>query len=271
MDFVCPKCGGALSVFDGGIKRCALGHSFDRAKEGYYNLLLGVGGGAHGDNELMLRARRDFLDRGYYEPLAKALTETVLSVTGKGGALLDAGCGEGYYTNLVERALFQRDGGSMVLAFDISKAAVKMTAKRNKAVKSAVASAYAIPLSDSSVDTVMNVFSPMAISETLRVLKTGGRFVLVYPDRDHLFSLKAAIYNTPYKNAPEGGELSGMRLDSVNSVAYTMDLDTPEAINSLFMMTPYAYRTSEAGRVRLSALTSLKCEAQFLIATYTKM
>ena len=66
MDFACPKCKGVLTLLEN-TKRCPLGHCFDRAKAGYYNLLLGVGGGTHGDNAEMVEARRAFLGRGYYQ------------------------------------------------------------------------------------------------------------------------------------------------------------------------------------------------------------
>jgi 23S rRNA (guanine745-N1)-methyltransferase len=72
---------------------CSRNHSFDRAKEGYFNLLLSVGG-IHGDNKEMVEARRAFLEGGYYSPLATAVTELVLKYTDKHGQILDAGCGE---------------------------------------------------------------------------------------------------------------------------------------------------------------------------------
>ncbi len=270
MDFVCPKCGGVLSLSDGGAKKCLSGHSFDRSKEGYYNLLLSSGGGTHGDNEMMLRARRDFLERGYYQPLADRLTEAVLAATPAGGCVLDAGCGEGYYTEQIEKAMYERDGKSELLAFDISKAAVRMTAKRQRRINAAVASAYKMPLPDCSVDTVVNVFSPMARDEVRRVLKKDGVFIMVYPGEDHLFALKSEIYDTPYKNQPESAGLPGFAHELTLPVRYTMHFFDSEAIQSLFMMTPYAYRTNEAGRAGISKLNSLECEADFLIDIYRK-
>ena len=146
MDFVCPKCGGELFELPG-MKKCVGGHCFDRAKEGYYNLLLGVGGGVHGDNKMMLDARRRFLSSGAYGPLCDLLAKTVMGLLPRGGSVLDAGCGEGYYTDAVERALRERDGESNVLALDISKEGVRIAAKRNPAVSYAVASSFAADLS----------------------------------------------------------------------------------------------------------------------------
>ena len=252
-------------------KRCPLGHSFDRARAGYYNLLSPRGGGTHGDNCEMVEARRDFLSRGYYEPLASRIVERALEGLSAGEAILDVGCGEGYYTDFVERALVARDGESRVLAFDISKDAVKHLAKRNRNIISAVASAYAMPVASGSVDLVTLVFSPLALDEIHRVLNTGGRLLMVFPDKRHLFGLKAAIYDTPYENTPEPTDLQGFKLLSDDYLEYEITLESPEAIRSLFMMTPYAYRTSAKCRERVLALSSLTTEVAFRIVVYEKI
>ena len=121
MYFVCPRCGGELISASETTKKCPNGHSYDRAREGYFNLLLSNSGGTHGDNAEMVRARREFLSYGYYEPMAKRVAEKALSVHPTGGVLLDMGLGEGYYTAMAEEAIFLRDGSSNVLGFDISK------------------------------------------------------------------------------------------------------------------------------------------------------
>lgn len=270
MDFACPKCKGGM-ILDGNTKKCNNGHCYDRAKAGYYNLLLGVGGGTHGDNAEMVEARRTFLSRGHYEPLADKLATLVASLVSKDGCVLDAGCGEGYYTDKIERVVKAQNGFCNVLAFDISRDAVKNAVKRNRDVSYAVATAYDMPLSDSSVDVVFNAFSPLAIDEVRRVLRTGGRFVMVYPGREHLFGLKSVIYKTPYKNEPQDTELTGFRLVSHEGLSYALKLDTSEDIRSLFMMTPYAYRTSKEDRERVLSLSEVTTDVEFVIDVYEKL
>ena len=109
MRFACPICSRALEE-RGGAAVCSFGHSYDKSKYGYYNLLVGNAGGVHGDNREMVAARRVFLDMGYYEPLREAVADTVLLHTASGSAVLDAGCGEGYYTARLAEALLARDG-----------------------------------------------------------------------------------------------------------------------------------------------------------------
>ena len=280
MLFICPNCGEKLEEItkkssDGcssfAIARCKNGHSFDRASGGYYNLLLTNVGGVHGDNKEMVLARRDFLARGFYEPLAKAVAELVLDCTPNAGIVLDAGCGEGYYTDMIERTLYARDSESCVLAFDISKAAVREVKKKNERINLAVAGSYRMPVASESVDTLVNTFSPQAPEESLRVLKRGGSFIMAIPGEDHLFDLKAAIYDTPYKNTVADTEISGFELTSDKSIRYKMHLDSTEAVRSLFMMTPYAYRTKKENAARILGLSELDCMADFRLFEYKKL
>ena len=196
MLFVCPKCKQKLNILNG-VAVCASGHSYDRSKKGYYNLLLANKGGTHGDNKEMLIARRTFLDGGYYEPLATAVARAVCEHTSRGGAVLDIGCGEGYYTDYVERALRERDGLSRVSGFDISKDAAALVHRRNPNIECAVAGAYSMPVADGSVDTAVNMFAPLALDEILRALKPRGTFIMAIPAENHLFALKSVLYDTP--------------------------------------------------------------------------
>ena len=270
MRFICPKCRGKLNIVDGGL-RCGDGHSFDRSRYGYYNLLLGTSGGVHGDNRDMILARRAFLAGGFYEPLARQIAHRVLEHTAVGGALLDAGAGEGYYTDIIERALMCRDGKSDVSAFDISKDAVREVCKKNPRISAVVAGSYHIPAPDGEFDTLINTFSPLALEETRRVLKHGGIFIMAIPGENHLFELKSVIYDTPYKNVVADTALEGFELLLDEPITYNIHLGTREAVKNLFMMTPYAYRTNAEGRARVEALENLKCTADFRIFVYRRI
>ena len=268
MIFVCPKCKEKLNMRDGGAI-CANGHSFDRSRYGYYNLLLSSTGGTHGDNAEMVAARREFLSRGFYEPLAEAMTEAVTPFVTDGTVLVDAGCGEGYYTERIAHALAAYPH-TRVGAFDISKDAAKRTARRLPSADVAVAGSYHMPIADGAVDIIVNTFSPLAIEETRRVLRNNGHFIMAIPAEEHLFGLKSAIYDTPYKNAVASTELEGFRLVGKKELKYTLDLNTGADVRALFMMTPYAYRTNAAGRERVLSLDRLKTDAHFLILIYER-
>ena len=268
MLFLCPKCRKKLSRRDG-CAVCESGHSYDRCKAGYYNLYLSNKSSVHGDNKDMVLARRDFLSRDFYSPLASAVADAVLDNTARLPIVLDAGGGEGYYTDIVERALRLRDGDSRVHAFDISKDAVREAAKRNSDISHVVAGSYSMPIADGAVDVLINIFSPLALDETRRVLRSGGIFIMAIPDTDHLFELKAAIYDTPYKNTVNDTSLEGFSLVNDRELKYVMPL-CREALLSLFAMTPYAYRTSAQNRERVNSLSGLDVTAHFRVLVYEK-
>ena len=90
--FICPVCKKPL-VKNEKSYICENGHNFDIAKSGYVNLLTGSSRKNHGDNRLMTDSRREFLSKGYYEPLRRALCDTVQKYAAQKGNVLDCGCG----------------------------------------------------------------------------------------------------------------------------------------------------------------------------------
>ena len=272
MRFVCPKCSSEFISFTGNSAICKNAHAYDKSREGYYNFLPPMRAGAHGDNKEMVLARRDFLDTGAYFPLADALSRLALKYAGgENIALLDIGCGEGYYTKIICDK-FNFDGKRLELsAFDISKDAVRYTAKKIKSGDFAVASAYHMPIGDAVFDMAVNMFSPLALSETLRVLKKDGIFIMAIPGKEHLYEIKEVLYDNPYKNELSDFHLSGFELLESKAIKYTMHLDTKEKISSLFKMTPYAYRTKKSGIDKLFSLEKLDVCASFVIIVYKKI
>ena len=215
-------------------------------------------------------ARRSFLNTGAYLPLARKICDTVEKYSKNGSVLLDSGCGEGYYTNCVEKRLSESGKNVSVFGFDISRDAVRCAAKKNSRLSLAVASSYDMPIRDGSVDVMVNVFSPLALSETARVIAKGGKFIMAIPAENHLFGLKKVLYEKPYKNTVEDSKLCGFSLVSEETVKYNLRLEGKEQITSLFMMTPYAYRTPPSARERLLSLDTLETEIEFIVFTYER-
>lgn len=245
---------------------CVNGHCFDIAKSGYVNLLLKNSSGNHGDNKLMARARRDFLDKGYYSPLRDTLVGVLSEFCEKGDVIVDCGCGEGYYTSAIAESL----GYACMCGFDISKDALAIASKRSRNVEYAVASSFDIPLKDKSADIILEIFSPHSEKEFKRILKPNGLMVMVIPLEEHLFALKKAIYDTAYKNELSDYEIDGFDLIKSEKIEYKIELNSNEDIKNLFCMTPYYYKTGVKEQARLNTLQQISTEVGFNILVYKK-
>lgn len=160
----CPVCAGALER-RAGAYLCPKNHSFDIAKSGYVNLLLNSSQGHHGDDKLMVRARRDFLDKGYYDRFIAAVADAAAEFAPEEAAVLDASCGEGIYSLAVLRAIEKAGKTGELIGVDISKTALQYAAKRSPAFTLCVASCAHLPVEDGSVDEVLNIFSPFVPEE----------------------------------------------------------------------------------------------------------
>ena len=199
--FRCPNCGQSLTREPHRLA-CPAGHSFDLAKSGYVNLLLSHGAGPkhHGDDKRMVKARSTFLQKGHYAPMRQELLRQGLAAASENMVVLDAGCGEGYYTAALAELLRQQGLCPHVAGIDISKEALQEAAKRDRQSEYAVASCFHLPVGDGSIDLLLSVFAPYCGEEFLRVLRPGGSFLMVIPLENHLYGLKQAIYEKPYRN-----------------------------------------------------------------------
>ena len=270
--FRCSVCGGALTRGERAY-RCAKSHSFDLSREGYTYLLPPnqKHSAAPGDDKGMAAARRDFLSRDYYRPLKDALCALAVSRTGQSPAILDTGCGEGYYTCGIYIALLAAGKQPRMAGTDISKFILRYAAKREKGIEWAVASSYHLPVGDESVDLVLNCFSPLALEEFRRVLKPGGTFLYVVPAAQHLWELKEVLYDRPYPNEEKETPYEGFRYEAIVPVEDTITLPTQADIHALFQMTPYYWKTPKEGAARLAALESLTTRTAFHIHVFRKL
>lgn len=265
----CPVCD-AMMQHRGRCWSCLKGHTFDMAKSGYVNLLPANRKHAKnpGDNAVMMRARRRFLDGGYYDILRQALEKAVVRYGRAGGVLLDAGCGEGYYTEGAARALEQAKLPMQIYGVDISKSAADAAAKRCSDAHFSVGSVYHLPVADHCCDILMTIFSPYCGEEYHRVLRKNGTMIMVIPGQQHLWGLKEAIYDVPYPNAVRDYALEGFELIQAEYADGWLKLDDPADIQNLFQMTPYYYKTGREEHARLERLQSLSTQISFEILQY---
>ncbi len=265
-NFICPVCKSGISLFERTYK-CPNNHCFDLSKDGYVNLLMSQQSSLkrHGDDKLMVKARRDFLEKGFYNELRNALCETLKDALPESSTIVDVGCGEGYYTSEISKV-----NDFKIFGIDISKDALKYAAKSVKNSSFAVASAFSLPFAESSADCVLSVFAPSAYEEFYRVLKNDGKLVKAIPLEEHLWELKCALYKEPYKNKPEKRNDELFKLVSQKEIKYKISLTEKEDIENLFKMTPYYYKTGREDAERLLSLEKLETTVHFGVEIYEK-
>ena len=267
---ICPHCGEPLTQEQHTL-RCSNGHSYDIARSGYCNLLQSSRAGEHtGDSREMVMARRQFLDRGYYAGLANGLCEQIklLAKHHDSVHLVDAGCGEGYYTRQMAQTLQQQGILAGSVGIDISKSATQYAAKRDVYTQYVTGSVYHMPIAEHCADIVCSIFAPTPAEEFARVLAPNGSVLCVVPGEEHLWELKCAIYDTPYKNREEKHQLDGFQLANKKKITYNIHIDNAQDIQTLFAMTPYAHRTPRKGLERLHQLHELDVTVSFLLLTF---
>lgn len=270
----CPACGGRLARA-GPVFRCEKGHSYDVAAEGYVYLLPPnkKHSRSPGDDKQMIASRRRFLEGGWYEPFSDALDRLCaecLAGSGETPVVLDAGCGEGWYTGRLIRFLEGSGLSPEGYGFDISKSAVKAAAKKYRHISFAVGSMFGIPFCPGEADLVTDVFAPIVPEEFLRVLKPGGHLVLAVPGARHLYGMKRILYDEPYENETRDTEYPGFTFLRRVPVRGTIETDDPRVMRDLFAMTPYYWKTPKEGCARLERALSLGTETAFDFLIYRK-
>ena len=277
----CPSCSLALNYCDGAWT-CENKHSFDKAKEGYVNLLLAQHRNSKepGDSKAMITARRRFLSEGYYQPLMDEIVAVLVKHTQARVqskplsqentlSLFDAGCGEGQYLNAIFSGLVNQGITPRVSGVDISKPAVQKAAKLLKQGQFAVASTYSVPLCSATQDAVVQVFAPSSEQEIHRILDDQGLWIKVSPGPEHLFELKQKVYDTPERHTVDTLVPSGFTLLETKSLTFPMNLSSPEIREALLMMTPFYWQISETKKdALLASLMSLT--ADFHIQLFSK-
>lgn len=262
-------CGGGLCITENKKSLlCGAGHCFDFAKSGYVNIALAKSGA--GDSKECVKSRTDFLSLGYYEPIADKLCSLARKyVSDEKCTVIDAGCGEGYYTLKLARTF----GSGNTVGFDLSKFAVEHGAKascRRENVFFAVASVFDMPVRDECADVITSVFAPCAETEFSRVLKRGGVLITASAGRNHLFGMKKILYENVYENEKRADAPLDLCETEKSTLKYEIELKNGKEIYDLFSMTPYFYRTSEKDKTKLLSCESLKTEIEIDFAVYRK-
>lgn len=267
--FQCPVCQLPLTATRKDYY-CEKGHRFDRAKAGYVNLLLANQKQSKdpGDSRVMLQSRKAFLDAGYYQILAEALTQIIADhQQSSKQVMLDAGCGEGYYTDFIQRT---HANTLTSYGIDIAKDGVRYAASRNKTIEYAVASIANLPIQNHSVDYILSVFSPRNPPEMARILKRKGLLITATPAPHHLHELRQLIYDEirPYDLLPTDAYMPEFSQYASQEVTTTIELASGEDIRNLLQMTPFYWHIPKDKQDHLLGLQHLRLQIAFEVGIW---
>lgn len=260
----CPKCGKKIRFHAGGLV-CKKEHRFDISAKGYVNLLQ-ASKPLKGYDSAFFESRNRFMDAGYYAHVGEAVLAQVQKHCGESGApvIVDAGCGEGYYSRL----LASKSPSMHILAFDLAADAIKVAAKSDLPVNWMVADITNIPVKDGAADCILDVFTPANYKEFGRVLSDDGIVIKVIPGAKHMGELREAasalLRNKEYSNE----EVLDYFLEHFELVdripaSCTKPIDAND-LADLVRMTPLLFDVDKS-KLKLDGVTEITVEAEILV------
>lgn len=241
----CPLDGLVLQC-DGKSVSCANGHAFDFDRKGALNLLPVQFRQSRepGDSKMMVEARGRFLDSGAYQPIAVQLCDLVASLAPHGAAILDAGCGEGYYTAALKTAR----PDDVLAGLDISKDAIQAAARRRRDIQWIVGTNKRLPVLDHSLDVIVCLFGFPVWDEFRRALKPGGHVILADPGPLHLIEMRRVLYPQLRDKPPAEKQAPGFSFVATHRLYQEIVPPAPERLADQIAMTPHQFRTTPEQR-----------------------
>ena len=278
----CPVCQTHFTQVGNALK-CEKAHTFDIAKEGYINLLTKKLPDSMGDTKEMLLARRTFLANAHYQPLVTAIN-TLLYDYLKTDAdislpyinILDAGCGEGYYLGRIQQVLKQKlpEAHISYIGLDIAKEAMRMAAKRYKAMHFLVANLKErLVFTNDALHILLNIFAPRNVEEFARILTPGGVALVVIPAPQHLQQLRGQLgllsieeHKQEHVIEQFSPYFTYLGATSVNAMLHLTNQEIAQAV----MMTPNYWHMSEKIKGVMAAMNEIETEVAFTCLLFRK-
>ena len=261
--FACPICQENLTLVDSSLK-CNNRHSFDLAKFGYINLAPQIKQSANYDKE-NFQNRQQILEAGFYQAILEGISD-LLATKPSAKTVLDIGCGEGFYS----RKLQEANPDKIFYAFDISKDSVQIAAKSepNWAVNWFVGDLARLPIKNTSMDILLDIFSPANYGEFQRVLSKDGILIKVIPTENHLKEIRQIVQDQltkkDYSNQDIKEHFQEHFSIQTSQIASLTKPITAEQRQALLSMTPLLFHVDQS-KIDWSQLTEITIEAEILV------
>ena len=261
--FACPICQENLTLVESSLK-CSNRHSFDLAKFGYVNLAPQIKQSANYDKE-NFQNRQQILEAGFYQAILETISD-LLTTKPSSKTILDIGCGEGFYS----RKLQESHSDKTFYAFDISKDSVQIAAKSesNWAVNWFVGDLARLPIKDTSMDILLDIFSPANYGEFRRILSKDGILIKAIPTENHLKEIRQIVQDQLTKKDYSNQDIKKhfqehFSIQSSQTASLTKPI-TAEQRQALLSMTPLLFHVDQS-KIDWSQLTEITIEAEILV------
>lgn len=246
----CPVCKYQLQLKEKSLV-CDNRHSFDIAKQGYVNLLTG-GKPINEYTKVSFQERQQILEKGMYAHILEEICSFMESeLKGrKGYTLLDAGCGEGYYSREISKRLGSKLGIE-IYGTDLSRDSLQLAAKSEPEhrIRWFVSDISKLPVKNRKTDIILDIFTSANYQEFRRILSDDGYIIKVIPGEDHVHELREAaadqLFHKEYterKGAQHFEE--NFQLLVRKTVSRTFDV-TPEERDIFINMTPLLFNVDK--------------------------
>lgn len=236
-NFICPYCKNSLELNVTSLK-CHNNHTFDLTKKGTINFIASTKiKESKIYNEKLFTCRRKFIQKGYYEEVYNIIVGTINSLNLNNLSILDLGCGEGTHTiNILNKI----SGNYNYCAFDYSKSAINLASDYNSTNRFYFdGDVNNIPITTNSIDVIIDFLSPYSESEVKRVLKKGGMFIKVSPNKDYLLELRQALGLNEYQKQAKVIDNLAKHFKNISTKTYTKSFAiSKEDQDNLIGMTP---------------------------------
>ncbi len=259
-------CRNPLQLLEDGL-RCSAGHHFDRAKQGYWNLLQPQDRKSSnpGDSDDAVLARHRWLARGHAAGLVEQLRPWIACNGDQPRRTLDLGCGEGSFGP----ELFVEEPDTYC-GIDLSKRAIKLAARNWPEATWVLANADRIlPAADTTVARVISLFGRRPAAEIYRVLEPGGVCIVAVPGDVDLIELREHVQQAGHRRSrweTVVDELSSSGLEFVEHKRWQQHLNLdPEAIADALAMTYRGVRNSQQDRLKSLSTTNVTLAADLML------
>lgn len=264
MHLQCPFCRAPLHRHTpSGGAYCDNKHHFDKAPEGYLDLIPGKHSPKEGESRALMRARRHWLEQGALSPLADALAALLPA---EAGELIVLGAGEGYLC----RALAERRPEWQLSGLERAKNAIFAAAKAQPGAELVLADPLHPPLQPGQAHALLlEAGHKSRPADLAPLLAPGGFLLLVSQGPRHHWQLRSHI-NPDAKEHPAAWPSVAPLTELARQRCHfdvAMDAETREL---MLATSPLAWRANNAVRHGYQQQGDERLEHDYLLTLWQR-